>query len=125
MKKLFIIDDNKAFLEELKDLLESPEIDISLFETSSTETIGMIRENKPDLILMDLKMDQLSGIQMAALIHLSREIPDIPVVFMSGYYNGEEIKSAMDILEITDFIQKPPDPQKLIELVNGYLNTEN
>ncbi len=62
-------------------------------------------------------MDELSGVQTAALIRLKPEISYFPIIMMSGFYDEEEVKNAMKTCNIKKIFKKPVDPQELIDQI--------
>ena len=117
-----IIDDDKEFLEELKELLQAPNYDI-VTQDNSVEALSDIKRTIPDLILLDIKMQELNGIQLAALINLSAETKKIPLILISGNVNHEEIREAMKICNIQRYFEKPVDPHELIAEVRSVLSS--
>ncbi len=120
-KNLLIIDDDKEFLKELKKLLESPDIIVTTCP-DSIEGLAMIKKIIPDLLLLDVKMPDLTGIQLAAFVNLSQETKKIPIIIISGNVNQEEITDALKICHVLKYFSKPVDPLELINAVNSILS---
>jgi CheY-like chemotaxis protein len=77
---------------------------------------------RPDLILLDVEMPEMSGLEFFALIKSSPDHPeqkDIPVIFISSH--GNEITQAM-IGGALDYMVKPVDPVTLLKKINRLLN---
>ncbi|MBE5040186.1 response regulator [Ructibacterium gallinarum] len=80
-----------------------------------------IREEKPDIVLTDVKMPNMDGLELAALI--SRELPDTKIIFISGYSDVRYLKEAFHVAAV-DYIFKPinlKEVEKVIQKVTGSL----
>lgn len=74
------------------------------------DALDTVREMKPDLVISDIKMPLLSGVELAEIIH--RELPDICVLIISGYADFEYAQSAIRS-GVTDYLLKPIVPSSL------------
>ena len=104
-KKIMIVDDDKEFLEELKEALTLSGYDTATFSDGDS-ALEMIRKIKPDVILLDLKMNQKSGFQVAyELEHL----PDVrvPIIAMTAFFTEREHAKLMDVCKIQTCLIKP------------------
>ena len=72
------------------------------------------RTHKPDIILCDVRMPRMDGIQM--LERLENLLPDVVPVFMSGYSDKEYLKAAIK-LRAVNYIEKPLDPQEIQDAI--------
>lgn len=79
---------------------------IKALEIASTE--------KPDIILSDIRMPRLTGIEMAE--RLEKILPDTSVIFMSGYSDKEYLKAAIKLKAVT-YVEKPLNPDEIKEAV--------
>ena len=86
--------------------------------TNGMDAVTMFDEYKPDLILMDLNMPQLNGIEATKIIRQSSE--DVIVIAQSAYAFDENIKEAIDA-GCNDFITKPIAKEALEEIITKYL----
>jgi DNA-binding NarL/FixJ family response regulator len=93
--RVLIVDDHDIVREGLKSLL-GLEDDIEIVGTASVamDCIGMLKECYPDVILMDLKMPGVSGIEATRLI--KRVHPLVKVVLLTNYDDEEYIQSAVE-----------------------------
>jgi CheY-like chemotaxis protein len=81
------------------------------------EALSWLSEgNFPDVIMLDMQMPRINGIDFLRQVRASGAFSDIPVILVSGNENSEENMLAFD-LGITDFVQKPFNPTKLLEKV--------
>ena len=77
--------------------------------------------NIPDLIMLDMQMPRLNGLEFLKQIRTSGMFRDIPVILVSANDNEYEITQSFG-LGIVDFIRKPFNPIKLKEKVDNILN---
>src|SRR3954447_22825586 len=104
-KRILIVDDNDVDVKLLKDILET-----SGYETLQTgdglEAISLALVHLPDLILMDIQLPEISGLEVTRRLRgdaRSRHIPIIAVTaFAMGWHEGEALNSGCDA-----YISKP------------------
>ncbi|MDH3268759.1 MAG: sigma-54 dependent transcriptional regulator [Ignavibacteria bacterium] len=118
MKKILIIDDEFEMLESLKKIISfKPEFDLTLVQ-EPLMGIELVQKNKFDLIISDLKMNDVSGIE---ILNTVRKIhPETPVIIISGYGTIEASVEAMK-LGAFDFLEKPFTSKKLFESIDRAL----
>ena len=81
----------------------------------------MYDELKPDLILMDIKMPNLDGLEATKII---RELSaTVPIIIQSAYAYDDDIKAAKEA-GCNDFIAKPISKNKLLEMIEKWLPKE-
>jgi DNA-binding NtrC family response regulator len=103
MNNILIIDDQKLIRNSLKVALEKESYSVLLARTGA-EGLGIIRANAVDLVLLDIMLPDINGIEVLKKI---KEIdPDIIVIMMTGYGTIETAVSAMK-LDAFDYINKP------------------
>ena len=108
--KTILVEDERLAREELKSLLKDYlEIDIIGEAKNGEEGIALIKEQKPDLVFLDIKMPGMNGFEM--LKHLE-EIPR--VIFVTAY--DEYALKAFEVNAL-DYILKPVDPERLREAI--------
>jgi len=84
--------------------------------TEPTKVIKSLREFKPDLILMDIYMPEVNGIELTTVIRDHKEFVTIPIVFVSGEQNKDKQLDALSVGG-DDFIAKPIRPKHLLGIV--------
>jgi DNA-binding NtrC family response regulator len=101
-QKILVIDDEKFFLESLLSILKKEGFE-SYGALNAEEGIRILRENKPDICLLDVKLPDIDGITLLKYI---KEIRDIPVIVISAYGT---IDVAVEAIKrgAVDFIEKP------------------
>lgn len=94
--KIVIVDDDKLVLTSLKTIVESSEeIEVVATGSSAEEAIELFNIHKPDIMLMDIRMGKLTGIDAAREIILSD--PEAKILFLTTFADDEYIISALKI----------------------------
>jgi len=119
-KKVLIIDDDREFGEELKELLELEGYNTTAF-FDGTSALGMISRIKPDVILLDLKLIGESGFQIAYELKSFPKTADIPIIAMTGFFTEKEHAELMDMCGIQTCLIKPFDSQEVTEKIEAVL----
>ena len=92
-KKVLIIDDEENFCKLVKKNVEQTgEFEVRT-ATSGDEGIRLIRELKPDLVLLDIVMPGMDGGDVVSLIRNDASIKDTPIVFLTAIVKKEEASS--------------------------------
>jgi len=107
--KLLIIDDEADFRRATSQGLSRRGFTVSE-AANGKEALEMIRQSRPDVVLLDQKMPGLSGIE--TLTQLRAFEPDLPVVILTGHGDYQTALAGIK-LEIIDFMQKPVDIEQL------------
>jgi two-component system nitrogen regulation response regulator NtrX len=115
MIKVLIVDDETPIRKALRDILEYEEYHVDE-ATDGLECIAKVQSEKYDVIVMDIKMPKMDGIE--ALEKLQLIEPKIPVIMLSGHGN---IDTAVDAVKkgAFDYISKPPDLNRILITVRN------
>ena len=119
-KKVMIVDDDKEFLEELKETLNLNNYEVAAF-SDGTSALGMVSRIKPDVILLDLKLKGKSGFQIAYELKRFPETANIPIVAMTAYFTEKEHTELMDMCGIRTCLMKPFNPLDAIAKIEEIL----
>lgn len=112
---LAIADDHKIFREGLKAILEDiPAFQIILEAGNGKELIERLPAKKPDVVLMDIKMPLMDGMQATAYIH--EHFPEVKVLALSMYHEDKYIVDMMKA-GASGYILKNAEPREIIEAV--------
>lgn len=121
MKHILMVDDVATNLkcagEVLKDKYELSKA------KSGKQALGMLKERRPDLILMDISMPDMDGYEVVEKIRENEEWADIPVVFLTADADSESELKAFRVGAM-DFIRKPFDPNILMTRIDRILEIE-
>ena len=120
-KLVILVDDNpvnlrigKFFLSEKFSVATAP---------SAEKLFGLLENNRPSLILLDIDMPGMDGRETIKILKSNPETKNIPVVFLTGMAKKTEDEEKGRALGAVDYIIKPFDPPALIECIEKYTNT--
>ncbi|UOQ50979.1 sigma-54-dependent transcriptional regulator [Hymenobacter cellulosivorans] len=118
MPRILIIDDEKAIRNTLKEILEYESYTVDQAEDGPTG-LDMLIKNKYDVVLCDIKMPKMDGIEVLERAQIAS--PDAAFIMVSAHGN---IDTAVDATKkgAFDFIQKPPDLNRLLVTVRNALD---
>ena len=115
---ILVTDDEKSIRNTLREILEFEGYEI-LEAENGTDALKLIEKNHADLMILDIKMKGMDGIEVLQKAKESR--PELPVIMISGHGT---IKIAVEATKIGayDFIEKPPDLNRLLISVRNALS---
>jgi len=119
LKKILIVDDEKNILLVLKIALKKAGYE-TILAKDGLEAIEKAREQKPDLILLDIVLPKLNGYLVYEALQEEPKTAKIPVVFISAKSEKEDIDKALD-LGGEDYLTKPLEKEKLLQTINEIL----
>ena|SRR3989338_3148002 len=96
-KKLIMLVEDDEFLAELyatKLKLENYEVALA---TDGEKGLKMIKEKKPDLILLDIILPKMDGFEILKAIKNEKELKDIPVILLTNLSQKDEVKKGLDL----------------------------
>ena len=117
MSKILIVEDEETIRRVLKKVLFEENDAYEIIEAfDGVQAIEIIKSNKIDLILCDIKMPKKDGIDV--LKFLIKDYPEIPIIMISGHGDLETAVESMR-LGAYDYISKPPDLNRLLNSVRS------
>ena len=117
MSKLLLIDDEEDVQYSFRRIFDSPEIELST-ASSGEEGLKLIPKFKPDLVIMDIRMGGMTGLE--TLRHIRKIDSKLLVILMTAYGTTQTTIEAMK-LGAYDYLLKPFDIPKLKEVVANAL----
>ncbi len=118
-KTVLVVEDNELNMKLFHDLLEAHGID-TIETRNGKDVLDIARKNKPDLILMDIQLPEVSGLDVTKWLKADDELKSIPVIAVTAFaMKGDEQKIRDGGCE--DYISKPISVLKFIETVQKYL----
>jgi CheY-like chemotaxis protein len=118
-KKALVVDDNANNLMLEKDLLEVAGFEVFEAENAA-DGIAVARRERPDIILMDVRLPDMRGTQAAKILRQDKETCDIPVVFVTSSVMAEGIEEINDITN-TGFIGKPINTRTFVKEISQFI----
>lgn len=112
--KLLIIDDEIEFASTLCERLRIRGIDVTDVH-SGTEGLARLEEIAPDIVILDLKMPDMNGLDV--LTEIKKHDPGIEVIMLTGHGSGAAGIVAMEKGAL-DYIMKPVDLNELLQKIN-------
>jgi DNA-binding response OmpR family regulator len=115
-KHVFVVDDNEEMLSILDFILKKNSYQVTA-KNRVDDFIGVVKQIKPDLILLDTSLGWADGCELCISIKLNDGLRMIPVIMISAYYTKREgcILAGAD-----DFLQKPFDISYLLSRVAAF-----
>ena len=119
-KRLLIVDDETNIRFMLSIALESDEFQVDT-AVNGAESLAKIRQQDYAMMLLDLKMPRMSG--MEVLANVRKTHPELPVIMITAHGTIENAVEAMK-LGAVDFIRKPFTPQEIRAVVTNVLERQ-
>lgn len=112
MNRILVVDDNETFKRIIRKKV-AERIDLAFdFAGNGIEASGLIEKNKPVMILLDLIMPVMDGMEFLTKLRNDPETKDIPVVIVTGSKRKGDVAKAAE-LGVTDYLLKPLNPDML------------
>ena len=120
MSNILVVEDNPVNMELVRDLLEINGHDV--FEASNGQAaIEIASRVKPDLILMDIQLPGIDGLEAARIISGNNDLSHIPIVALTAFaMKADENKAKAS--GCVGFITKPIDTREFPKLIKGYVS---
>lgn len=116
MYRVLIVDDEKIEREGIKFLLSMEEGEREIFEAANgKQALGVLHENSIDLLLTDIKMPHMDGLELAQKARAQSE--DLKIIIFSGYGDFAFAQEAIRY-GVTDYVLKPVDPDRFHETIS-------
>jgi len=118
-KNIFIVDDEADILMSIKGLLESKGYNVTALG-GGEQCLEKLKEEKPDLILLDFFMPGMSGRETIEKIRQKKEYDNVKIIFMTVAEFRDIGKEKIKELKVSDYITKPIDIKALLASVKKH-----
>lgn len=118
---ILVVDDDRKNLEIVHALLTHAGYDVEV-TSEGEDALERIAETPPDLIILDVFMPFMSGMEVADALKGGARTRAIPLLAMSAYHEFEKGAARRD-LAVDDFLRKPVDKEELLKKVRDLLST--
>jgi CheY-like chemotaxis protein len=128
MKKVLLVDDDNDVTTLVSKLVESAGHE-AVVAKNGVEGMSKVREDKPDLIILDVLMPKQSGIRMYREVKTDETLKDIPVIMLSAiaprsFFRSQEVLdefAGQSVPEPEAYVEKPEEPKELVALIKKIL----
>ncbi|MDP1680457.1 MAG: response regulator [Burkholderiales bacterium] len=119
---VLVVEDDEFQHQILKQMLADMNLDL-VFATSGTEALATLRKRRPDLILMDVGLPDIDGVETTRRLKSVEQFAKIPVVMITGHSEKAVVVESLKA-GASDFAVKPFDKDVLRAKVRSFLNGE-
>jgi two-component system, OmpR family, alkaline phosphatase synthesis response regulator PhoP len=120
-ERIFMVDDDPDFLKVCSSRLASEGYQVETFEDAN-EAIRSIRSKKPDLVLSDVKMPGLNGLEVCDLLRHNEQTKNTPIILITGYKDKRQYVESLNI-SLLFFMVKPFSSKDLLSTVRMALDS--
>jgi CheY-like chemotaxis protein len=116
---ILVVDDNAVNLEVMQAVLSRAGYETTLIDDSKA-CLEMLKTFTPDLILLDINMPGLNGLEVCKLLQLDPKTCEIPIIFVTGMTDNKTIKDAFEA-GCTDYVEKPINRDEFLARIKSVL----
>ncbi|MFC1531778.1 response regulator [Thermodesulfobacteriota bacterium] len=118
-KRILIVDDDEMVLIALNELLKSEGYEIDSVG-SAKEALNKIDENKYNLLMLDIIMPEMNGLELCKMIRDREDYQETPIIFLTAKSREEDKALGLEA-GANLFLSKPISPEKLLGIVSETL----
>jgi two-component system chemotaxis response regulator CheY len=118
---IVVVDDDRMTMELLKFILRSEEYRVIGQATNGADAVVLCVERKPDIVLLDINMPKMDGIQ--ALEEIRKASPEVMVLMVSADSTMEKVKEALEKGAV-GFVVKPLKPASVLDKIRDCLKAK-
>lgn len=119
-KKILVVEDNEDNLYLIKFILESNGFDVIEARSGAT-AVGLAVQENPALIIMDIQLPGIDGLEATRRIRASEADGDIPIVALTAYVMASDVDKTVEA-GCTGYIEKPINPDTFMSEIQKYLS---
>ncbi len=121
--RILVVDDEPTIRSLVKELLVTAGYD-AVFAPDGALAIDLVQKLRPDLIVLDIVMPWMSGIEVIQEIRQDSRLKDIPILIISGCITESEANHLLGDLKVAGYVNKIELPTTLISRVREILSIE-
>ena len=122
-KRVLVVDDDRVIQQLLEVNLELEGYEVAGTAFDGRQAIAMAEELRPDLILLDIMMPKMDGLEVCRHLKADPELAKIPIVLLSARAQDMDIREGLEI-GANAYLTKPFDPVELLDVVGRLLAGE-
>ena len=119
-KKILIVEDEPDILKVVSSRLKKMGYEV-LIAVDGKEGVDIAQKEKPDLILLDLRLPLMDGYEVCKRVKADKKLKHIPVILLSASQVAR-IKESMKECKADDYIIKPFEPKELLDKIKKFIN---
>jgi two-component system, OmpR family, alkaline phosphatase synthesis response regulator PhoP len=120
LRKTILVVDDSASVRMLQEILLRRGAYDVLTASDGAQALSMAISHRPDLILMDVEMPRMNGIQACRAIRASPQGRDVPIIIVTTHSDKSTMDAALKS-NCTDFVHKPIDATELLSKIKSHL----
>ncbi len=117
--KILIVDDEEDIVKALKIRFHTMGYSV-VSAQDGLSGLEMIRNEKPDLVLLDIMLPKLDGFKVCRMVKYDENLKNIPIVVLTAKVTEVDKITGQDV-GADEYLTKPFDPEELTEIVKKYL----
>jgi len=114
--RILVVDDEDQILQLVSAMLELEGHEV-VTASHGVEALLMVEDTRPDAILLDIVLPRMDGATVAQKLREDPETADIPIVFLTGLVDGDEMQRRGPIIGGQYFLAKPFDAKRLHDVL--------
>ncbi len=118
-KRILVVDDYPQVVEVLKIRLESAGYDV-LAAYDGQEALKVARNEKPDLILLDVLLPKINGYKVARFLKYDKKYKNIPIIMLTSRAKKADAELGIQA-GANEYVFKPYNPPRLMQLIQKYI----
>lgn len=120
MTKILIVDDEQDIVETLSFMLKTKGYE-TLYAYDGEEGLKLAKEEKPDLIILDVMMPKINGYKICRLLKYDAKYKNIPIIMVTAR-SQENDKLIGEETGADEYITKPFEFSELLDVIHKYIN---
>ena len=124
MAKILIVEDEKSLNQAYELVLKKASHDIDV-AFNGEEALAAFKQNQPDLILLDLRMPKMGGVDFLRKLNPVKNYPDVKIIIFSNYDDQKEVDEALRLGGSHYILKAWSSPRELVRLVDNTLREKN
>ena len=122
-KRILVIEDEAEMIDLTRIVLEREGFEV-LGAVGGARGLELIKQEKPDLILLDLMMPDIGGWEVYRPVKADPALAEIPVIIVTAKAQSIDKVLGLQVAKVDDYITKPFGPKELLNSINRILNSQ-
>jgi DNA-binding response OmpR family regulator len=123
-RRILCIEDEAEMIELTRLVLEREGFEV-VGAVGGAKGLASLKEEKPDLVLLDLMMPDMDGWEVYRQMKADKELADIPVIVVTARAQSIDKVLGLQVAKVSDYVTKPFGPKELIESIRRVLDGPN